>query len=119
MKLGEVIIMRTDKSSKLAITDEETYLKLGEKHVSKEREISLKDVGEMEKDMNGPTDMTGMGTSTIWRSKTLASLFLLFKDNKKDLDTRAIVSACDSYTVGLSNILSEIIESVANAVNSP
>ena len=60
-----------------------------------------------------------MRASTIWRSKTLASLFLQLKDHKKDLDTRAIVSACDSYTVGLSNILSEIIESVANAVKTP
>ena len=53
MKTGEIIIMRTDKSSKLAITNEETYLKLGDKHVSKDKEIALKEVGEMEKDVNG------------------------------------------------------------------
>ena len=58
----EIIIMRTDKSSKLAICDVDTYLKLGEKHIDKE--ITLKDVGETEKDMNGHTamfiKMTGM-----------------------------------------------------------
>ena len=133
MKEGDIIIMSTDKSSKLAITDVETYLKLGEKHIMKDKEITLKEVAEMEKDVNGHTamfiKMTGMGnewnqgdrmrTSTITRSKTLASLFLQLKDHKKTLDTRAVVSACDSYTVGLSNILSDFIESVANAVNEP
>ena len=84
-------------------------------------------------DVNGHTamfiKMTGMGNewnqedrmrmSTITRSKTLASLFLQLKDHKMTLDTRAVVSACESYTVGLSNILSEFIESVASAVNEP
>ena len=60
-----------------------------------------------------------MRTSTITRSKTLVSLFLQLKDHKLVLDTKAVVSACDSYTVGRSNILSEVIESVANAVKDP
>ena len=42
MKSGEIIILRTDKSSKLAITDVETYLKLGEKHIKKDKEITLR-----------------------------------------------------------------------------
>ena len=46
-------------------------------------------------------------------------MFLQLKDHKAILDTRAIVFACDSYTVGFSNILSELIESVANAVAQP
>jgi hypothetical protein len=133
MKEGDILIMRSDKSSKLAITDVETYLKLGDKHIKKDKEITLKEVADMEKDVNGHTamfiKMTGMGkewgqgdrmrTSTITRSKTMASLFLQLKDHKLVLDTRAVVSACDSYTVGLSNILSEVIESVANAVKDP
>ena len=105
---GEIIIMRSDKSSKLAITDVETYLKLGEKHIKKDKEITLKEVAGMEKDVNGHTamciKMTGMGkgwgqgdsTRTITRSKTLVSLFLQLKDHKLVLDTRAVVSACDS-----------------------
>ena len=84
----------------------------------------MKEVAEMEKDVNGHTamfiKMTGMRddwrqgdrmrSSSITRSKTLASLFLPLKDHTLQLDTRAVVSACDSYTVDLSNILSEIIE---------
>ena len=133
IKAGEVIVMRTDKSSKLAITDVETYLKLGAKHISKDQEITMKEVAGMEKDVNGHTamfiKMTGMGdswgqsdrmrASTITRSKTLASMFLQLKDHKDELDTRAIVSANNSYTVGLSNILSELLESVANSVVAP
>ena len=73
--------------------------------------------------MTGMGDEWGQGdrmrASTIQRSKSLASMFLQLKDHKVTLDTRAIVSACDSYTVGLSNILSELIESVANAVTQP
>ena len=120
MKSGEVIIMRTDKSSKMAITDVDTYMKLGEKHIKNDKEITLKEVAGMEKDVNGNTSMfikmTGMGddwgqgdrmrTSTITRSKTMASLFLQLKDHKVQLDIRALVSACDSYIVDLSNILS-------------
>ena len=57
--------MRIDKSSKLAITDVATYLELGQKHISKDQEITLRDVAELEKDVNGHTamyiKMTGMG----------------------------------------------------------
>ena len=56
---------------------------MGEKHIKNDKEITLKDVGEMEKDVNGHTamfiKMTGMGeewsqgdrmrASTIQRSK--------------------------------------------------
>ena len=73
--------------------------------------------------MTGMGDNWGQGdrmrSSTITRSKTLASLFLQLKDHKEVLDMRAVVPACDSYTVGLSNILSELVESVANAVSAP
>ena len=49
--------MRTDKSSKLAITDADTCMKLGEKHIKKDKEITLKEVAGMEKDVNGHTSM--------------------------------------------------------------
>ena len=88
---------------------------------------------EREKIVNGHTAMfikiTGMGdtwghgpkmrASKMTRSKNTASLFLQLKDHKAELDSRGIVSACNSNTVGLSNILSEILESVANGVENP
>ena len=129
----EIIILRTDKSSKLAATDPETYLEMGKKHTKNDTVITMGELKEREKIVNGHTAMfikiTGMGdtwghgpkmrASKMTRSKNTASLFLQLKDHKAELDSRGIVSACNSNTVGLSNILSEILESVANGVENP
>ena len=129
----EIVVLRTDKSSKLSVTDLNTYIEMGKKHTKNDTIISMKEVAEKEKIINGHTamfiKMTGMGdnwgqgprmrASKITKSKNVASLFLLLKDHKAVLDSRGVVSANKSNTVGLSNILSEILESVANAVHSP
>ena len=60
-----------------------------------------------------------MRASKITKSKNVASLFLQLKDHKAVLNSRGVVSANKSNTVGISNILSEILESVANAVTNP
>ena len=60
-----------------------------------------------------------MRSSKMTKSKNTASLFLLLKDHKAVLDSRGVVSANNSNTVGLSNIMSEIIDAVANAVPNP
>ena len=52
------------------------------------------------------------------RSQNLASLRLLLKDHKKELKTRQVVSGNESNTVGLSNIMSDLVESIANAVEN-
>ena len=44
--------MKTDKSSKLAATDKETYLAMGQKHTSKDREIGKEEIKEREKILN-------------------------------------------------------------------
>ena len=129
VKEGEIVILRTDKSSKLAVTNMETYIEMGKKHTGKDEIVSMEEVREREKIVNGHTAMmikiTGMGSvwghgprmrsSKMTSSKNTASLFLLLKDHKAVLDSRGVVSANRSNTVGLSNIMSEIIESVANA----
>ena len=53
------------------------------------------------------------------RSQNLASLRLLLKDHKRELKTRQVVSGCDSNTVGLFNIMSDLTESLANGVSNP
>ena len=53
------------------------------------------------------------------RGQNLASLRLLLKDHKKELKTRQVVSGNESNTVGLSNIMSDLVESLANAVENP
>ena len=57
--------MSTDKSCKLAITTMEMYMKMGNEHTKKDREISRQEFVEMEKVVNGHTSMhiqmQGMG----------------------------------------------------------
>jgi molybdopterin converting factor small subunit len=129
----EIVVMSTDKSCKLAVTTMENYLEMGRVHTRNDKEISREEFAEMEKIVNGHTamhiKMQGMGENwghtkrmrgtAMTRSQNLASLRLLLKDRKKQLKTRQVVSGCDSNTVGLSNIMSDLIESIANAIENP
>ena len=73
--------------------------------------------------------MTGMGErhghesrtreSKISRSQNIAKMRLLLKDHKKKLCTRPVVSGCDSHTLGLSNMVSDLLEAVCNSVEDP
>ena len=60
-----------------------------------------------------------MRGSTITRSQNLAALRLLLKDHKKELKTRQVVSGNESNTVGLSNIMSDLVESLTNVIADP
>ena len=51
VKDKSLIIMRTDKSNKFAVTTLENYLKMGEKHISTDREISLNEIAEREQNL--------------------------------------------------------------------
>ena len=129
----EIIIMETDKSGKLAITSRETYLKLGDAHTAGDRLVSSQEIREIEKQLNGHSSMwikmTGMAErhgqesrtreSKISRSQNIARMRLLLKDHKKKLCTRPVVSGCDSHTLGLSNMVSDLLEAVCNSVDDP
>ena len=43
----------------------------------------------------------------------------MYKDHKVEGGYRPVVSGCSSNTLGLSNTLSEIVESICMAVESP
>ena len=57
--------------------------------------------------------------SKILTSENTAPKYYLYKDHKKVESWKPVVSGCSSNTLGLSNLLSEMIESVANAVENP
>jgi hypothetical protein len=42
----EIIVLRTDKSSKLSVTDLNTYIEMGKKHTKNDTIISMKEVAE-------------------------------------------------------------------------
>ena len=102
----EIIIMRTDKSSKFVITTPEEYVKMGEEHTQNDKEISWEEVRELERIVHGHTlawDLvwrTGedhghqdrVTRSRATRSGNQATLTLLYKDHKQGNKTRPVCS---------------------------
>ena len=92
VKKGEIVIMKTDKSSRFVVTTPEEYLAMGAEHTSKDIEISWERVKEMEKTINSHstawTLMWGAGQdhthtdrivkSKVTRSGNQAQLTLLY-----------------------------------------
>ena len=130
-----IIIMETDKSGKLAAATPEAYLEMGQEHVSKDREIDEEEIKERENHLNGHVSMllkvTNMGgnwkhekrfrESNIKHSGYAAVLSLLLKDHKKVPEgevfkTRPVVAANEGIGTSISNILSEIIEPLADSL---
>ena len=58
-------------------------------------------------------------SSKIVNSESVAPKYYLFKDHKKTESWRPVVSGCSSNTLGLSNILSDIVESLCGSMNDP
>ena len=129
----DLIVMKTDKSGKFAVTNRENYERLGEAHTGKDRKIEDEEAREKERVINGHTSMwikmTCLGEahnhedrareSKLSKSQNLASMYLLLKDHKEKLSTRPVVTGCNSNTLGLSNIVAELLESVCNSMSSP
>ena len=65
IKKKEIVVLRTDNSSKLAVTDIDTYIEMGKKNTRNDEIISMEEVKERLKIMNGHSAMlikiTGMG----------------------------------------------------------
>ena len=122
-------MIKTDKSSKLAVTNQEEYLKMGLDHTAKDKVIRRQEVIEMEENLNGHSkawaNIWNSGrdhnhfdriiASKITRSENVADMYLMFKDHKPGKNTRPTATGCSSNTLGLSNAVSEILESVSLA----
>ena len=131
---GEVIVCLTDKSGKLAIMSVETYLEAGSAHTDKDQEVTLDDAKEIEKEVNGHTAMLMkiFRYGADWRheerhretkvnqSCSVSSMSLLVKDHKVwdptegPPKTRPVCGP--GFNVHFSDIVSEILEPVANAM---
>ena len=48
-----------------------------------------------------------------------ASKYLMYKDHKEKDAWRPVVSGCNSNSLGLSNLLSDLVESICLSVNDP
>ena len=133
VKNHDIVIMKTDKSNKFAVTTMEKYIELGKKHVNKDKEIDWDEMAEHEKILNGHSTMwckmnnagedkghkNRIIESKVSKSKNIAKMYVLYKDHKEDDDTRPVVTGCNSNTRGVVNTVAEFMESVANGVSDP
>ena len=129
----EIMILKTDKSGRFVVTTPEKYIEMGTEHTSKDTEINWMKMKEMEKKVTSHS----LAWEVIWnsgedhhhqdriirsrntRSGNQANLSLLYKDHKEGNKTRPVASGNESYNLGLSNGISEFLESVARAKEDP
>ena len=129
VRAEEILIMKTDKSGKFCVASRADYLEMGHVHTAKDRKIKREEVIEIEKIINGhsmawsKTWSTGENhnhservmASRVTHSHNLAVLYPLYKDHKSvPGKTRPVVTGCTSNSRGLSNAVSNLLESVAN-----
>ena len=134
IRKGEIVVLKSDKSSKLCVIKKNKYLQVGIKDRGKDKKIARKDLQDIEKKINEHTRLLckimniGEENNHLQRiiesketsSEQAAPKYFLFKDHKKEKEAyRPVVSGCSSNTLGLSNLLSEVIESLCDSVSDP
>jgi hypothetical protein len=133
IKNKEIVILKTDKSGKLCVATREEYERMGHEHTKKDVEIGRKQIIEMEKQLNGHVffwaKIWGSGEahghkdriidSNVVSSEQLADLYLTYKDHKEGRKTRPVVTGCNSNSMGFSNSVSDLLESVNKANEEP
>ena len=132
---GTCVIMETDKTGRFAIVSIEAFLEMGAVHTENDLEIDHKDVDDRERHLNGhvsmPLKITEMGKdwrhqdrfreSNIKHSGFVAYLSLLVNDHKRvkegqPFPTRPVVAANEGIGASLSNILSEMLDPLADSL---
>ena len=133
MRENEIVIVRTDKSGKLAAMLKKDYLEMGLKKIEKDMKMTRREIKENEENLNAHTrmllkvvnagEMHGhlkrITDSKITHSETSAPMYYMYKDHKKEGGWRPVVSGCNSNTLGLSNLLSDMVESVCGSITDP
>merc|ERR1712155_124734 len=142
---GEIVVMQTDKSGKLAVMPLEMYISAGEEHTKLDKEVDMEVAAEIQRKVFGHTsswlkilnvgedhDHEDRHRSTfLIKSLNIAILSLLAKDHKVNKDqfgniiqdnskppkTRAVCSAIGGFNVQLSNLISPIIEALADEMD--
>ena len=126
-------MVKTDNSGRLGIISREKYLEMGRKESQADKKIERGDFKKIEKSINDHTRMIckilnageshghidRILSSKIVNSESSAPKYFLFKDHKKKESWPPVVSGCSSNTLGLSNLLSDIVESVCGSISNP
>ena len=128
IKERDLIILKTNKSCKYAVTSKAEYIAMGQEHIKNNRKLNRQEIIEMAETVNGHTrawyqiwnsGQDHVHTSRIMESKTahsenIADLYLMFKDHKPGKKTRPTATGHSSNSLGLSNAIAEVLEAVAN-----
>jgi len=99
----------------------------------KDRQIDRTEMKRIERKINEHTKMwckvlnvgeqhdhfKRIARSKVTHSEQAASKYLMYKDHKEGGGYRPVVSGCNSNTLGLSNLLSDVIESLCQSVTDP
>ena len=111
----------------------EEYMKLGIEKAKEDKEITFDELVDIQKKINDTTRywvrILNAGASTgqtqrILNSKlsnscNVAPTYYMYKDHKVEGGYRQVVGGCSSNTVGLSNMISEVLESIAASIENP
>ena len=132
---GEVVVLPTDKSGRFAIMKREVYEASGLKHCNKDEVVTDEVVKDTQNELNGHMSMLtkvfklGQNWDQVERvretlingSLSVCPMYLLYKDHKgwrwEDggiPPTRPIASGNQGMNLHLSELISEIIEPVAD-----
>ena len=138
---GEIIVCETDKAGRLCVMPVEMYMEAGLTHTDKDEEVDEEFVQQCQRKLNGHVSMwikmlsqgenweheDRLRETQINHSCSVAPLYLLVKSHKKysgvrpggegpppPPPTRPVCGAVNGMDVHLSNILSPIVEAVAN-----
>ena len=129
VKDEEIVIIKTDKSGKLSVTDRDKYLEMGKVHVGGDKKVNREKIRETDKTLNEHStawcSIWGTGkhhgqedrvqSSKVSRSENRAKLYLTHKDHKKEQEkTRPIGTANSSNTRAFANSVSDLLEAVAS-----
>ena len=134
VKNGEIVVCQTDKSGRFSILTREQYVKAGEKHTSKDREVNDTESAQIERNLNGHMRwwawMTNLGSE--WKNEdrcvrnllnhglAVCPMTLSIKDHKswsvesgETPPTRSVMGGNVGMNRGISEYLSIILEPVA------
>ena len=109
------------------------YERLGMEKKAEDRKIERKEVRCIQRKINAQTKFWTMILNSgvdhnhqerILKSKTnesqnIAPKYFMYKDHKTEGGYRPVVGGCSSDTLGLSNTLSEVVESICMSIDEP
>ena len=96
IKDGLIIVCPTDKSGKFCVTTPKAYLKMGDSHTSKDKEVNRKELARIQSELNGHMSMWGrcfsLGDNHNHRTRirettlnyacSVPPLYIMVKDHK-------------------------------------